>query len=307
MFENRSADEITILINDADLLFATFKRKTLGENETQIARVQRELEILGDSLGRPPIIANVGLLKAGKSTLFNALTGEKELFATADVRCTIEQQRHEAMGFQFIDTPGLDANEQDTAAAEEVLKRANIVLFVHSVTNGELDRDELSALRDLCGHFQDIEIRKRSLVPVITKCEGVAVETVEQVKQKILSQWIEATGFEPLEFFAVRSETYFGGKEKNQPKLTEHSNIPALLSHIQRELAYLEATHLELVRGRIVSLITECQDLALNLAKNMEEEAEGLEKTNRSRIRKIREEFNELAESIYTAHSAIRG
>jgi len=305
MIDNTSAEDVSLLINDAELVLATLKKKLAGDEKNQLARIQQELESLGNSLGQPPVIANMGLLKAGKSTLFNALTGEKGLFATADIRCTIEQQRHEALGFQFVDTPGLDANEQDTAAAEEVLKRANIVLFVHSITNGEMDRDELGALKDLCGYFPNPEIRKRSLVPVLTKCEGVAEETVEQIKGKILKQWIEAAGVEPSQIFMVRSETYFGGKEKNQPKLVEHSNIPALLHHIKSELEYLEATHVDLVRDRANSLIVESQELALALAKTKEDEMKQVEKTNGRYIRKIREEFNELAESIYTAYSAL--
>src|SRR5690606_2928495 len=86
------------------------------------ARIDANLKALQDT----PIVANAGLLKAGKSSLFNAISGQQEKFATGAARCTTVQQALAMNGFQLVDTPGLDANDTDTAEAESVFQKASL-------------------------------------------------------------------------------------------------------------------------------------------------------------------------------------
>lgn len=85
-----------------------------------------------------PRIAATGVLKAGKSTMMNCLTGDFENwhFAVDIVRKTVKEQCFELDGYLFVDTPGLDANEQDSAAALNSLKTADVILFCHNINTG---------------------------------------------------------------------------------------------------------------------------------------------------------------------------
>lgn len=81
-------------------------------------------------------------MKAGKSSLFNAIIGEKEVFKTDVIRATVSNDSYEMENYILIDTPGLDANDEDTAVALEGYKSADIILFVHNVIDGELNKIE---------------------------------------------------------------------------------------------------------------------------------------------------------------------
>ena len=50
------------------------------------------------------IIVNAGLLKAGKSSLLNALTGKRQ-FATDVIRATVKNQKEETDKYILLDTP----------------------------------------------------------------------------------------------------------------------------------------------------------------------------------------------------------
>lgn len=294
-----SKEQLSTCVDQAINLLERVEDKVL-----EFARIKSELRKLVAASNDVPMIANYGLLKAGKSTLFNALMDERELFATADVRCTTEQQKHKAHGIEFVDTPGLDANEQDTAEAKDVLQRASLVLFVHSATNGELDRDELAALEEISSYFPESTLKERCFLPVLTKCEGIREETLGQVKEKILQQWKTTTGVAPSEIFAVRSETYFRGKEKKEAKLVEHSQIPRLVEYLQNEISSLEENQIALACQRAETLFKEATEEAKRLADSKRTEAtkSGIEIQRRFRL--IRSDYNEMAESIVSAHNA---
>ena len=79
-----------------------------------------------------------GVYNSGKSSLLNSLTGhvEAEYFPTRDVPETKVAKQLEHQGICYIDTPGLDVDEHDTAVANSGAFKADIIIFVHRLKIG---------------------------------------------------------------------------------------------------------------------------------------------------------------------------
>src|SRR5262245_47809196 len=89
-----------------------------------VRRALAELEVHDDTLARlldgsysRVTVVNAGLLKAGKSSLFNALIDVPEHFATSAGRCTTKPQELDRGTHVLVDTPGIDATGYDTRDA----------------------------------------------------------------------------------------------------------------------------------------------------------------------------------------------
>lgn len=110
-----------------------------------------KIEELKELIGRPSElqVAVYGKYNHGKSSLLNALV-KKEVFKTADIRETITIKSHTKDNITWVDTPGLDADvdKQDDNKAKEILNKSDLLLFVHSANEGELDNKELTFLKE---------------------------------------------------------------------------------------------------------------------------------------------------------------
>jgi hypothetical protein len=220
-------------------------------NREQLDTWKKRLDELLAGVDRPVHVANAGLLKAGKSTLFNAICGEQELFATATVRCTTEAQTKRLDDITLVDTPGIDANEHDSAEADRILRTSDMVLVVHSVTNGEYDRQELDFLEELGRHFPAGEGRRLALVPVFTKGEGRDESELESACARALQQWRQVLGVEPLRSFQVYSKRHLTGLVKQKPRLCELSHVPSLVEYLRDSASQLLRARLGLVENRV--------------------------------------------------------
>lgn len=115
----------------------------------------KELEGLHESASRPVdgrsgFVAVVGLPNAGKSTLVNALVGEKVSAVSATPQTTrtlIKGILTEARGqVVFLDTPGFHAagpllNQRMGANLKEALEEAHVILWVADMSSRKRDRD----------------------------------------------------------------------------------------------------------------------------------------------------------------------
>ncbi|MBT8097885.1 MAG: GTP-binding protein [Woeseia sp.] len=114
-------------------------------------------------------IAVVGRVSTGKSSLLNALIGEKRFAASplhGETRESAMAAWHEveAGGVYLIDTPGLDeaGGEDRERIAREVAERADLVIFV---LDSDITDSELTALRTLLatGRPVIVALNKRDL------------------------------------------------------------------------------------------------------------------------------------------------
>lgn len=188
---------------------------------------------------QPLRITTCGLLKAGKSSLLNALTDhlETELFATGAVRTTVQNQTLSHQNFVFVDTPGLDATEEDDKEAWNALSTADVLLFVHDPGIGELDQAEVNFLSELVDQPGMQEGLQNRLVVILTRLDSNE-EVIDAIAQKVQNQIKKCLEIEP-HLFQISFTSYQKGKLENKQKLIEYSRIPVLQQHIFENLAYL--------------------------------------------------------------------
>lgn len=187
----------------------------------QIEHVKTQLDELLQV--QSPIVSAYGVYNSGKSSLLNAIM-DKDVFDTADARCTVESQSLEFKGLTLLDTPGLNASVHDDKTAHHAVTHSSLVLFVHNVRVGELDAHEVEELARLS--------RSATMMPIVwlvlTHCEGIDQEDIIRVQDRIVSQWQAYLDHPPSACFPVRTHTYQKGKQAHKPGLCDHAGIPAL-------------------------------------------------------------------------------
>ena len=172
----------------------------------------------------PVRIAAVGLLKAGKSSFLSAITQQPERFKSGVIRTTIQNQVHNDDFFSWIDTPGIDDTEQETATAFAGLKNADLVLFVHNLKQGELDLSEMQFIQQCVA--QDSNFLQR-LMFVLTHVDDVDEQAAIDIQQAIKKQCLDKLKHK-ANLFIVSSPRYLKGIAEQKQLLIQRSNIPAL-------------------------------------------------------------------------------
>ncbi len=96
-------------------------------------------------------ITCIGLYNHGKSTLLNVLIKDFEFktFKTADVRETTVNKTVVHKNIKYVDTPGLNAKAEDDKKVMEAIQSSDIILFVHTITTGELNKEEVEFLKKI--------------------------------------------------------------------------------------------------------------------------------------------------------------
>ena len=136
-------------------------------------------------------IVNAGLLKAGKSELFNAISG-KQFFETGVVRTTIENKKLDLDNYVLIDTPGLDANFEDSKMAFDGYKDADIIVFVHNAVDGELNKIEIESIKEIMKLFEDSKVFFDSSILVVTHVDQLQNEEEEEQNPLMGNQQFKA-------------------------------------------------------------------------------------------------------------------
>src|SRR5690606_20840007 len=154
-------------------------------------------DFLNETSGtQKPIIAAWGLVKAGKSSLLNMLSGhtDNEFFKTGAARTTRLNQQLEADHYLLMDTPGLGIDQSDSRQAYAGLDKADVVLFVHAPP-GELDQEEMDLLRQVKSTYS--ANTEQRLVLVLSQLDKDHDGAMEHIRQRILEQLREQLGIQP--------------------------------------------------------------------------------------------------------------
>lgn len=178
-----------------------------------------------------PVIAACGLVNAGKSYLLNMLTEhiDDEFFPVADQRETARIKSLETNTYIYIDTPGLDASDEDTGEAMAGIEQADVVLFVHQ-SQGEFDASEkefLCRLKQSFGKFAE-----QNIILVLSKADKEVQEKIDQIADKLQQQCFEFLNFSPR-IFKVSGQRFKSGTQQHKDGLIRHSHINDLASHIK--------------------------------------------------------------------------
>lgn len=170
-------------------------------------------------------IINAGLLKAGKSELFNAISG-KETFETGVVRTTIKNKELDLGEYILIDTPGLDANFEDSKVAFEGYKNADIMVFVHNAIDGELNKIEIDSIGKIIELYDDKKIFFDSSILVISHKDQLPDEKEQEKLLSTINNQIKKIFNEEFSYMiGVNSNGYIKGLKENKKLLMESSNI----------------------------------------------------------------------------------
>lgn len=97
--------------------------KILREYQNDINNVVNEKEVF--------YLVNAGRMNHGKSSLLNSLIGQSEdYFEVQDRRTTVKNKEYQYdENIIFVDTPGLNADDNDDREAIKAYKKASLILF----------------------------------------------------------------------------------------------------------------------------------------------------------------------------------
>lgn len=180
-----------------------------------------------------PHVVCTGIYNAGKSTLLNALAG-KEIFPTGDIPTTRKVAQAEFDGAVYIDTPGLNAAEEDDQETLNAYESADFILFVSSAQNGGISEAEAVWLQKLKDRYGSLQQR---LIFALTHCAQVERGQLPAIREKVCEDLEKALDFSPEQIFCVDSVTYQSGVEIKENLLIESSGIHGLQKHIAEKIA----------------------------------------------------------------------
>jgi|GEM_PF-1196944 len=234
-----------------------------------------------------PRIAATGILKAGKSTIMNCLTGDftNERFQTGIIRETVKEKIFEKDGYLFVDTPGIDANESDTNEAVESLKVSDIVLFAHNMNGGSLDEPERNFLTAVRKNWEKPSEFIEKLIVVLTHLDKKENDQA-LIEKDIREQFKNIFGLQPV-IISVSSSRYLKGVNENKNLLVQKSNY----SKLNR---YLGEKTLDIVKIKKERYLKKAQKEAESILMKMRE----LQKKMTLDIEKEENEYSELHEEF---------
>lgn len=183
-----------------------------------------------------PKVTVWGIYNAGKSSLLNMLTShiDTEFFPTGDIRVTTSIKMFEDEHAVYLDTPGLDANDKDTQEAVRGIRQADIVIFAHQIGSGELDKLEISFLKNTVQSFG--KYANSNIIIALTKIDGEAKnpEKINQIEKRVAEQCHEI-GFSP-KIFQISNTRYQKGIKENKQGLIKHSHITEMKQALMQAL-----------------------------------------------------------------------
>ena len=186
------------------------------------------------------IIANAGTTNTGKSTLFNALLGREEVFRTADIReTTVCRDAGWGGGIVLTDTPGCGScSAADDREAAKAYQRADLVVFVHNIATGGMQRDEMDVLKAVMRHMGRKDFRQRTVI-VGTRKDACSEAEAQVNRNECLDQVKRELGVD-LPFFATSPKRHFRGmklfaegKKKDAGVLFAAAGVEDLAKHLR--------------------------------------------------------------------------
>lgn len=151
-------------------------------------------------------IVNAGITNNGKSSTFNSLlrlkgklkpdASDEMAFKVKDVRTTIKNKEIEyCSGVYLLDTPGLEAEDQDEKIALDAYKKASLIVFVHKIRAGELHADEIKWISDIQKCIPADELKKHFCIVLTHELKQERVKkSVNNFVDRLLSGDDEKTG-----------------------------------------------------------------------------------------------------------------
>jgi len=251
------------------ILFSAFGSMDITEDEK--IKLNRLIS-LHENPNAPTKVVVFGKYNHGKSSFLNAWFEKKDLFRVSDIRetQTIQQEKDSKHNIIWFDTPGLDAEEKDDLKAKEVLQEADILCFVHSLVEGELDLNEMKFLRD-----NQSMVEKGIILLTKLDQQKESEQVISKIRKNLKSENIN------MEFFAISSERYqkyMGSKNENWLLKSNFLEVKEYLSdHIARvnlqrmqDKNHFSNDLIQLLESQLQELNQKIESLSFKLNKEKE-------------------------------------
>ncbi len=222
-------------------------KKHLKINETQENELTRLFEIHQQPLKSIEVVV-YGKFNHGKSSFLNAWLEKEDLFKVSDKRETQKVQREfdEPHDIYWVDTPGLDAEDKDERVAREALKSADVLLLVHNINAGELDKKEYDFL-----HQNHALVEKTILL--LTQMDQVDEASFDEI-QSVIKKQIGSLSLDVIPLSSIRYLKYLDSGS----------------------LSFKEKSNFELLRPKLIQFIEQTNKRRLIEKKQMLEKFSGL-------------------------------
>ena len=290
----------------SDNVLARFQNKF-----EHISSLFDELKELADSLpsDRFSIVA-LGIYNQGKSTLLNQLISDfhNSTFKVSDIRQTREDQVFCHDNYLFVDTPGLNADAYDDAVAVHAQQRANMYLFVHKITTGELNSQEIGFLEQFANK-QGLASFFDSTIFVLTNIANCSDEqtnsVVIKVKEQLRSHFGTAYNYKII---AVDSLRYAQGNLEHKELFIKKSfiaELKTLIEQTKKQLQpQLQSIKAEKIAKKLQPLKEELYSFRDQISKEKAKQEHLLETVNKKFQAKL-EQYQEQEELTYNVDSLL--
>ncbi len=271
--------------------------------ESDVKELERFLEEAGEM--KPRLVA-AGLLKAGKSTMMNCLVGdfENKRFKTGVVRETTQEKVYEKDGYRFVDTPGIDANDEDTKVAEGALRVADVILFAHNLRSGALDEPERQFLKTIQENWDNPSSFVKKTLFVLTHLDGVEgqKDKVQLVENTLRKQIEDIFGVAPS-VISVSSSKYQKGCLENKALLEKNSNYSTLRKELAEKIEHSTRTKKEKDRLRIKTQAEGLKKTLSGVREGFVSEIMEIEAQHKEQCEEFRADVKAASEKVERAYS----
>ena len=258
--------------------------------------VQRYRGILKRDNDRIVKIVNTGMVSSGKSSLFNILidSTEQEHFPTGAARTTTIADYFDYRNISFIDTPGIDVRNEDDALAFNTIMEADLIIMVHNIRTGPINRSEAEWLQQIVARMNDVQMRKERLIFVCTwkdtrEKDIDYLEILKDVKEQVY----EIVGAE-IPFFDVSVKKYLNGVLKEKEALRKNSGIIELKQYLENySTIYIERKR-EINRHEMKQLMEEIKELLLQEKENTDKEVKKIRNKVKDKYKSRREIWQQV-------------
>lgn len=185
-----------------------------------------------------PQILVYGIFNGGKSTLVNAIIGRK-VASVADRPETHRITAYDADKYVLVDSPGIDAPEEDEQIADDQIKKCHVILFVVS-SRGEFESEK---------NYRKMWDLMQKNIPFIIVLNDKGTQSSEEsqhqselngIKSKIIANLMKVSGRNDVEgkyeVITVNAMRAWRGVSENKVGFTLNSRISDLTSRIEQLL-----------------------------------------------------------------------
>lgn len=206
-------------------------------------------------------ITNTGMVSSGKSSLYNILIDSKEeYFKIGAARTTFSADSYDMGNCVLVDTPGIDVTDEDDEIAYRTIMGSDLILMIHNIKTGPLQRTEVEWLKKIVENLDDKEAVKKRLIFVCSwKDAREKEEDYGKILDTVKKMVYEITQVE-IPFFDVSVKKYLAGVEKNAPALMESSNVLLLKEYIKDYMEEYETYRRSMKQSSIVKLMVDMKE-----------------------------------------------